>query len=67
MRATTLLNRVLKFSGASITKIEYQGSGPTLATVKLTVSKKLSCTHCHLTTKASGSWGHRCITCALQH
>lgn len=52
MRATTLLNRVLKFSGTSIVKVEYSGSCPAIATVKLTARKKLSCPHCSFTTKA---------------
>ena len=46
MRATTLLNRVLKFSGTSITNVEFDGHGPVIATVKLTARKKLSCQHC---------------------
>lgn len=52
MRATTLLNRVLNFSGASITKVEFEGHGLVVATVKLTARKKLSCPHCPYATKA---------------
>lgn len=65
MRATTLLNRVLKFTGASVTSVEYPGHGPVVATVKLTARKKLSCPHCPFTTTAGydtrwadSSWRH---------
>lgn len=53
MRATTLLNRVLNFSGTSITKVEFDWPGPVIATVKLTARKMLSCPHCPYATKAA--------------
>ena len=52
MRATTLLNRALKFIGTTISHVEFDGQGPVLATVKLTARKKLSCPHCPFTTNA---------------
>ena len=65
MRATTLLNRALKFSGTSITNVEFDGRGPVIATVKLTARKKLSCPHCPFATKvgydtrwAESTWRH---------
>lgn len=52
MRATTLLNRALKFTGASVTSVQYPGHGPVVATMKLTARKKLSCPHCPFTSTA---------------
>ncbi|MBB2997043.1 ISL3 family transposase [Paeniglutamicibacter cryotolerans] len=65
MRATTLLNRVFKFTGATVTAVHHVGHGPITATVKLTARRKLSCPHCPFTTTAGydtrwteSSWRH---------
>ncbi|MBB2997594.1 ISL3 family transposase [Paeniglutamicibacter cryotolerans] len=65
MRASTLLNRVFTFTGATVTAVDYPGHGPVTATVKLTARTKLSCPHCPFSTTASydtrwnaSSWRH---------